>query len=226
MIPTLALLTLATSWPPPLTIRVEPVGETCLVGEAEGAYWEAALAAEGLRPALREGKATVTVCATRARFGGRAFGEGTLGVETEDGGQLLVSAINDVRFYAWVERRRNDSPYVHGEARRDAGGARLGTDEGMALEAQRGARAGEVRQSAFVGPIYLPAMGGRPGGAFYAELRGEATVCAFDPALDRLELGPSPFAEPLRASGWRPVAWRTDEDAVHAKSDTVPRPAR
>lgn len=221
----LSLAALAGDSSPSLSLVVHPVAETCLIGPADGEYWQAALAAEGLKPDLVEGRATVPVCATHARFGGRDFGEGTVGVATQDGGQLLVAAINDVRFYAWVERKRNRSPYGHGDVSRTRQTLRLSTHDGLALEATLGPASAAPQPWVFEGPIYLPAMGDEPGGVFTAKLSGSGEVLPFDPTRDRLTLGSSCLAATLVASGWQPVEWRRRDEATHAKSDTVSRPA-
>lgn len=226
MLTLLTGLALADPWPPPLTLSVEPVAETCLSGPADAEYWRAALAPEGLTPLLTEGRAWLTVCATRARFGGRSFGEGTLGVATADGGLFLVGAINDVRSYAWVERRRNRSPYVHGDSTRSAGAVRLGAPDGAVLVATRAERPGHPEPLDFTGPIWLPATQGEPGGAFWAALTGDGLVWQIDPTVDHVEIGPAALAAPLRDSGWAPTRWTAREASRHAKSDTVARPTR
>ena len=230
---TLGAALAAPSRTAPITIDITPVYELCLSGRSDGAAWTAALAPEGLAPALTDGQATLLLCATTLRFGGRTFHESVLSVAVAepDGadGAFLVGAYNTVRFYAWVERRRNRSPYTfaHIALGSAASPALVVTTDQVVWSASLGPRPGgmALESDPFDGPIYLPSVDGR-GGWFYAQLDGEAQITPYDPAVDGFSLGP-PGADPLRDRlgevGFEPLFWSLRPAARHAKSDTQDR---
>lgn len=235
----LPLTALAEEEAPDWDVSVSNVQEVCLFGRADLAYWQATLAPEELAPLEQDGAAVVFLCATTARFGGRLFHEGILGVMTSRDpydleAAFLVQGFNSIRSSAWIERRRNRSPYLHADILRESPGprSRFEITRRGALVA-RGAMGGSIpaeidRHPDFEGSIYLPRAEGAstPGPYFEASLTGPAEATPFVPGVDTFELGPaeaSTTAAHLTASHFEPTTWRIRAAGVHAKTRTYDR---
>jgi hypothetical protein len=222
-------------------VTLSGVQEVCLAGTADLAYWEKLLRPEGLAPAVKDGRAELSVCAMASRFMGIGFREAVLTVATtatpgsgRKDGLYLVTAVNSNPFFAWVERQTNQAPYQSGtvvaaiEPTRTA----LGWGEGrlMGVQAVMTAPAAAQRsvQEPFEGPVYLPKdlSPKRPQGAYFAvRLSGTTDVSPFDKRRDSFLLGNDSLAvvKHLRRSHFVPQEWRVRRDATHAKSGTLSR---
>lgn len=209
-------------------VAVEPVHEVCLEGAGEPGWAAALLAPEGLSPALLDGRAQLTLCATSARFGGRTFSEAIFSVAVEEpaggSGAFLVAALNSRRSYAWVERRRNRSPYAHGAVleRFGAEGARLrlGPEEAPWVTASTALQGVAVngQPERFEGAIYQPGHT-----LFYARLEGEVSRAPWSDQ-DALEIAAgSDLSAALSASAFTPTVWRLRAAGRHAKTKTIQR---
>lgn len=211
------------------TLRVSPVSELCLDGQGPLDRWEA-LGALGLRPRAADGQAQLSLCVTRARFAGRRFSEAVFAVAVDGPqgpGLYLVAAHNSVPSFARVERRRNLSPYTHGQIAfsDDPALAALllrSADGAEALRATNGGPPLSPQASAgFEGPIYLPS-----GGHFFAQLSPASASAPFVPGEDTLTLlpgsGQSAVAAAVAAAGFTPTGWRGSQSSAHAKTRTAP----
>ena len=211
-------------------ITVSPVHEVCLEGSGDAAWATALLAPEGLAPHLEEGRARLSLCGTSSRFGGRNFQEAifTVEVEAPEGGEatFLVEALESLRLYARVERRRNRSPYAWGAVRErfDEQGAALGfgPPESPWFEAHTtfAAPPSPPEPQVFEGAIHQPGHT-----LFYARLEGDRAEAPCSPA-DTLTLGPvgvSALSDALRASGFTPERWLLRAAGTHAKTNTLDR---
>jgi hypothetical protein len=214
------------------TLTVSPVAELCLDGVGPLDRWDH-LSALGLSAVAVDGQASLSLCVTRARFGGRWFGEAifVVAVEGPQGpGAYLVAAHNSVPSYARVEQRRNRSPYTHGEVyfSGDPALAALRVRSGDGVEAIHATNGGPplppIPAGGFEGPIYLPS-----GGHFFARLGPSESSAPFEPAEDTLVFSPgaaqSAVAAALTDAGFTPTAWRGSQTNEHTKTRTV-SPAR
>jgi hypothetical protein len=204
-------------------VSVEPVAELCLLGSADAAWATALLAPEGLAPKLEGGRALLSICGSEARFGGRSFREGILGLQTTDG-LYMVWALNSIPSYAWVERKRNRSPYDTGHVafRADHRGALLElSGEGRTRLSARGpAPQGAAQPRSYAGRIH------QPGHSYFdAELVGEALLLPFGPDSS-WSLGPEDHSlvRQLRAADFQPQQWMWREAGRHSKTKTMDRP--
>lgn len=212
-------------------IAVEPVDELCLAGPVDAGWAAGLLGPEGLVAAAVDGAPSASVCATASSFLGKDFAEAVFGLTVEGAGSepdlFLVRALNSVRFFAWVERTRNRSPYGYGAVTHSSDPAALSvllaTADGEVL------RAGSTHPPGPASPA-VEVFEGRvlqPGRSFfYARLEGALTRRPFVPG-DTFAVGPDaadPFAAALRASGFTPVEWRIRPAGRHAKTDTVQLP--
>ena len=211
------------------SLTVAPVAELCLDGVGPLDRWDH-LSALGLSAVAVNGQANLSLCVTRARFGGRWFSEAifTVAVEGPQGpGAYLVAAHNSIASYARVERRRNLSPYTHGQIffSDDPALASLlirGADGVEALQAQNGGPPlAPTSAPGFEGPIYLPS-----GGHFYARLGPSSASAPFEPGEDTLTImpgaGQSAVASALAEAGFVPTGWRGSQTNEHAKTRTAP----
>lgn len=200
-------------------LTVSPVHETCVEGSASPSWAESVLAAEGLRPAQVDDRAQVKLCGTTARFGHRTFSEGTLSVVVDDGSAFLVGALQTIGMYAWVERTRNKSPYVHGDVdeAHDATGVHLvwRVHGNEVLSATGAPVDGPTVDEVFEGPIHQPG-----GTCFDARLAAARQRRAFDAATDVVVFGEGPLADVLRSADFTPTGWVVAADGVHAKNKT------
>ena len=223
---------------PAYDVVVDPMAEVCLRGVGDAAWATARLSPEALKPKLDGARATILLCATSGRFG-RSFDEVIYSVEVEDptggGGEaaFLLQAFNSVRSYAWIERKRNRSPYEYGEISVESGVGRgafsLHTKAGFQLTAALGPRdVGGLHQDvSFDGAIYLPqALNPREdvGEYFLARLDGEAEVFAFDSTVDTFSFqGEGPLATLLTEGHFTPELWILRPTSRHAKTDNLER---
>jgi hypothetical protein len=211
------------------TLTVAPVAELCLDGVGALDRWDH-LSALGLRPLAADGQAQLSLCVTRARFGGRWFSEAIFAVAVEGPlgpGLYLVAAHNSVPSYARVERRRNLSPYTHGGVyfSGDPALAALRVQTGDGVEAIHATNGGPPLPpnpaGGFEGPIYLPS-----GGHFFARLGPSESSAPFEPTEDTLTIAPgaaqSAVAAALTDAGFTPTAWRGSQTNEHAKTRTAP----
>lgn len=219
-----------------IAAAIEHVQEVVLAGAAELDFWRAQLRPAGLAPYAEDGRASLLISATAARWKGLSFCELSFTVavgegddEHTHGGFYLVHAYNSRRMLAFAERAFFKTPYHHGRLEVAAGApARIELIEAGA-PAFVAALGGGVAPSwsgddSWAGPIYLP--GGRgpaPGPLFYARLAGHTQLFPFDPARDTLTIHPAaraPIFGQLRASGFAAREWRIRASASHAKSQT------
>ncbi|MCK6522502.1 hypothetical protein L6R49_13805 [Myxococcota bacterium] len=211
------------------TLSVSPVAELCLDGVGPLEPW-AELSALGLRPVEVDGQARLSLCVTRARFAGRRFSEAVFAVAVDGPqgpGLYLVAAHNSVPSFARVERRRNLSPYTHGQIAfsDDPALAALllrSADGAEALRATNGGPPLSPQPSAgFEGPIYLPS-----GGHFFAQLSPASGSAPFVPDEDTLTLlpgsGQSAVAAAVAEAGFTPTGWRGSQASTHTKTRTAP----
>jgi hypothetical protein len=204
-------------------VSVEPVAELCLLGSADAAWASALLAPEGLAPELQGGRALLSICGSEARFGGRVFREGILGLQTTDG-LYLVWALNSIPSYAWVERKRNRSPYETGHValRADHRGALLeiGVEGRTRLSARGPALQGKAQPRSYAGRIHQPGHS-----CFEAELVGDALLLPFGPG-SFWSLGPPDhgLVQGLAAADFQPEQWMWREAGRHSKTRTMDRP--
>ncbi len=222
-------------------VTLNGVKEICLVGTADLPYWEKLLRPEGLAPAVKDGRAEVSICAMASRYMGLGFREAVLTVATtatvgsgRQDGQFLVTAVNSNPLFAWVERQTNQAPYQAGtvvaaiEPTRTALGWGEGRLTGVQAVMTAPAAAQRRVQEPFEGPVYLPRALSpkRPQGAYFAaRLSGTADVSPFDKRRDSFLLGNDSLAvvKHLRVSHFVPQEWRVRRDATHAKSGTQSR---
>lgn len=210
------------------SLSVAPVAELCLDGVGPLDRWSQ-LSALGLSAVATDGQARLSLCVTRARFGGRWFSEAIFAVEVEGPqgpGMYLVAAHNSVASYARVEQRRNRSPYTHGGIyfSDDPALASLLLSSADGAEALRATNGGPPLlpgpSPGFEGPIYLPS-----GGHFFARLGPAESYAPFEPAEDSLTLLPgaaqSAVVSALAAAGFTPTGWRGSQTNEHAKTRTV-----
>ena len=211
------------------TLSVSPVAELCLDGVGPLDRWSQ-LSALGLRAVDVNGQASMSLCVTRARFGGRWFSEATFAVAVEGPqgpGVYLAAAHNSVASYARVEQRRNLSPYTHGQIffSDDPALASLLLRSAEGVEALKATNGGPplspTSAAGFEGPIYLPS-----GGHFFAKLGPSEGSAPFEPDEDTLTILPgaehSAVASALTAAGFTPTGWRGSQASTHAKTRTAP----
>lgn len=217
---------------PPNAAVVQDVQEVSLLGSADLAFWEEHLRAEGLRPAVHQGQARITVVATAARFKGVPFRELaiTVAVAGEDEAGFLVHAFNTSRFFAFIERTCFKTPYYPGQVE-------LGTETSAAFSASRDGQvllraealpdAGQSQADwlpdRWEGRVHLPRRHGADW-CFHAEMSGPSRRFAFDPEYDTLAISRAdgvPVLGWLLESGFRGSEWLLRRHAVHAKSKTL-----
>ncbi len=233
--------------------EVSAVREVSLLGTCELEPWRSRLTPVGLTPLARQGRAQLMVVAAAMIWKGTSFSELSVSILVEplpdvapsgtiDQPHLeqsyLLQAWNSNRFFALCERIFFSTPYQHGEVRVTGDpspsvtlllrGDRLFQ---IALDPySRSARAGERTEDGWRGVIHLPSAAPHAAQAFYAELRGETEVIAFDPIRDSLSLpnvlveeGGARVLTDLARSGFRGEAWHLRPAAVHRKSKTYRR---
>lgn len=214
--------------------RIGGVIEVALAGQAELAFWRAALAPEGLVPFDSGGQAELLISATALSWKGLRFRElvctvsvGLAGDESRPGGVFLIHAFNSSALLALAERRLFKTPYYPGAIAVEAGPlARIELrDRGQpglraAMSAER--PAGSTSRHSVQGPVFLPRIGRRTA-RFFVAISGSQQRYSFLPERDQLQIQPSsrhPIFGQLTESGFVPGEWRICLDAEHAKSQT------
>jgi hypothetical protein len=98
--------------------RIRGVIEASLAGQADLAFWRAALEPEGLVPFDAGGQAELLISATSLTWKGLRFRElvvnvsvGSGGDEARIGGFFLIHAFNSMALLALAERRLFKTPY-------------------------------------------------------------------------------------------------------------------
>jgi hypothetical protein len=219
---------------------VHDVLEVSLRGAVSLEASEERLAREGLFPSCENGRAEAVLLGAEARFMGKRFREVSLSLavsHASDGsgrdGAYLIAAFNDVRFFAWVERRLFRTPYAHGRVVL-AGGDRPSIEAGPrrgvpVVRVQMGgdARSQRTGDEAWEGPIYLPRRAGEEYGQhFFGRLTGPSVEWPFDGASDTFVLAPRGDEDPfglLERWAFQPLRWQLRAGSVHARSKTYRR---
>jgi hypothetical protein len=225
--------------------RLPHVREVTLTGTADRAYWTERLAAEGLAPTARDGRAQVLIVAADARFMGVRFREVSVSVlaseergEDRREGAYLVQAFNSSRFFALCERRLFSTPYRHADVRVSAGAlasvrvAQSGR-EVFRADMAPGRKPTCDADGGWSGRVFLPRRAGaaRPGRLFFAEIRGRTETYPFLPGKDVVTLasgddGDGGALRELVDSQFAAAEWAVRADATHAKSKTYDRDAQ
>lgn len=213
---------------------VRPVEDVGLTGTADLDPWREMLSRSGVHPFLATPeRVEVQLFGARTKFKGIRFTELSVSLticHDPDGqardGVLLVTAVNTVRFFAWVERTVFKTPYEHGAVDLDAGMApsfSAATKQGAVVQAT-GARDGRERHPGdghWEAPIYVPPRGAEPTArCFFGRLMGASVAFGYDPEVDTLHVEPAGNAalELLAASGFAPLAWQVRTGAEHART--------
>jgi hypothetical protein len=214
--------------------RIRGVTEVSLAGQAELAFWRAALAPEGLVPFDSGGQAELMISATALRWKGLRFRElvvnvsvGSGGDEGRHGGFFLVRAFNSAALLALAERRIFKTPYYPGSITVEAGPpARIelrdGGQPGLRMAMAEARPPESSADYAVNGPVFLP-RAGRRDARFFVALSGRQQRCPFLADRDQWAVHPSDrhavFGQ-LSDSRFTPAEWRICLDAEHAKSQT------
>lgn len=228
------------------TAELAHVREVSLAGSADLAYWTDKLAADGLAPVERNGRARIMLIAADSKFLGVPFRELSVSVPvapveqpTGSGGAYLVCAFDTCRFFAFCERTFFSTPYVHGDVRVSA---RMPASIELVMDGQRVFRAemlaeisGAERtpfsrgEGGWDGPVFLPGRGirrPRAGKLFFARIRGDTLTYPFVAGADSLTISPCPKSRSLQSlvdSQFVATEWAVRADATHAKSKTYRR---
>jgi len=231
-------MTTAPAAPARYPTVVRPVDDVALIGSADLGPWREALERAGVYAFRVEAdRVEIQLFAASTRFKGVRFRELSLSISVSRDpaggsrdGVYLATAVDSVRFFAWVERTFFKTPYEHGRVALEVGleggaGPRISasTKGGARLEAaaacdDRERGPGDDR---WEGPIHLPP---RPGKAdvrcFFGRIEGASTAFAFDPRVDRcdIEPGDNGALSDLAASGFEPLRWQVRTGAVHART--------
>ncbi len=213
---------------------VRPVEDVSLIGTADLEPWREMIRRAGVHPFLATpDRVEVQLFGARTKFKGIRFTELSLSVsvchepngEARDGA-LLATAVNTVRFFAWVERAMFKTPYEHGSVDLAAGMApsfASSTKAGSVMRATA-ARDGRERQPGdahWEGPIYLPPRDARGGGrCFFGRILGASVAFGYDPDVDAFEVEPVGNAalELLAASEFAPMVWQVRTGAEHGRT--------
>jgi hypothetical protein len=220
---------------------VRHVKEVSLSGGIDHCQWADDLSAEGLEAIATNGRSLAMLSATDASFRGIRFRELSISLRVRhktDGaeGWFLLHAFNSLRFFAWIERTMFSTPYYAGRVTtqvelpalmeaQDASGGTVNAAMGGPPTRQPT----RIGLESWSGPIFLPALPGRPRGRqlyFHAVLEGMAQAFPFVPSTDELAIGESsasPIFAQLRDANFTPAEWLTRPDARHAKSKTLSR---
>ena len=222
--------------------EISPVREVWLVGAAELAFWGERLRRERLLPVEFDGQARVLISAIEARYMGVRFRELCISVSVRDadgraGSEpfYLAQGFHSSRLFAWVERTRFLTPYVHGKIGLNASvpaSIRLVEGDqdvfraGMSPAGSGRALVGSGEES-WEGAIFLPTRGSDsgPGKVFYAKMTGmmqryafaDGDVLAVQRGAKRSALGW------LIDSSFTGREWAVREDGTHARSKTFER---
>ncbi len=90
---------------------IQPVLEVTLWGNANVEAWQSMLKDEGLVPYVEAGKAEFLLSAVSSKYMGMPFREFSISVRLENGDYFLIHAFNNLRFFAFAERRFFQTPY-------------------------------------------------------------------------------------------------------------------
>jgi hypothetical protein len=184
---------------------INHVKETSLLGGIDVEAWRDVLQAEGLEPCIQNGRGQALLRAADARFRGIRFRELSISLlarTTDDGveGWFLAHAFNSLRLFAWVERTMFSTPYYAGRIASQATMPPMMEAQDAHGGSLRAAASDAPRQptregvESWNGPIFLPALPGRPHGRrnyFHAVLSGEAQAFPFSSEIDELQITPS-----------------------------------
>lgn len=213
-------------------VEVQHVTEVTLAAEADLTYWQSRLKGMRVYPFNQQGKAAITISATKLHSLGRRSNEVTIGLvvcerpaaDTPDA-LYLVQAFNSLRSFAWIERTFFATPYDL---------ARIQVDERVRIKVRLEDRAGVMlnlqmkagtaplvsRDELWQGKIYLPHATGK---YFVAKLGGRTDVYPFLPDADTVQIfahDAYPVFQWLLESNLVGKEWRIRSDAVHGRSKT------
>lgn len=224
--------------------QLSHVRELTLHGSADLAYWSRRLSEVGLTPAARDGRAHLAISTCDSKFMGIRFREMVVAVvarpeygESSQPVYYFVQGFNSNRFFAFVERMRFSTPYVHGQidmevehaprARLAVGGCACADLVPAFDEHPRRSAPSRRERHLWEGAIYLPRS--RPGErakVFYARIAGETAVYPFSAAHDRASFPAAdgcPWLRDLVDSDFAGAEWHIRSDAEHARSKTYRR---
>lgn len=206
---------------------VKNVEEVTLFGSAELSPWEERLAADGLRPHARDGRAEIMIVACTARYMGIRFRELSVSISLDvEDSACLAQAYNSVRLFAWFERKLFKTPYVHADVTIETeplprmGVFHDGTRLLAASMAERPQAA--VSDGGWEGTVHLPRRGADVSRLFHVRLRGSTQVVRYS-AEDAFDLSPRAADDTLQMlvdSGFQPAEWHIRRGATHARSKT------
>jgi len=220
-------------------IVVDPMAEVCLEGAGELTFWTTTLEKEGLHPTVEDGHAVLMLCANSGRFGLKfqeviytIFTSNEPGGSSRDGG-FLIYGLNSRKAYARVERKRNQSPYEHGEVVQKIEGsvAAIGgtTEDGWYVTATLSGELEPISkgEKLWQGPVHLPRAMTPEGEAdevFDVRLSGVAETYTFAPESDTFSTGGDASVSPLlNPVVFEPKLWLVRPVGVHAKTNNRPR---
>lgn len=193
-------------------VTVRGVQEACLEGRVDGGQAAARVAAEDL--SLLDGEqALARLCAFQSRFAGVRFQELVLSLAVDDGSGspawYLVEGATTVRAFAWVERRRNHSPYSHLRRR-----ATL-TPAGLP---------GEPQPADVLFRLYVPAAVDGQRAWFDVQLLGPVRALEAQSA-DTVDVSGAPTLQAALGNlGFRGSSWAVATDRVHSRSELNRQP--